>query len=302
MKHLLLGFMHNWLEGILQHQLRVLWGVGTPEKIIDGQQDTEMEDTTLERYTDSDVSESASKLEDLAEEAAEYAAMEAVHNPSTPLPPTSPSPSPSADSNTSSNQTATPQINANSFLPGDADPLDAFEDEDFIPEVSQFKFSDNQLLQIWSCITSVTIPTWVQRPPSNLGEKSHGKLKAHEYLTLFTVILPLVLAEIWHGNDPSELKQQHFLLLVHLVSATNIISSFKTSNVEADLYSQHYAQYWLYIQTLFPSVREKPNHHYATHNADMLKYWGPVAAISEFPGERTNGDLQQVKTNRRLCK
>jgi hypothetical protein len=27
-KHVILGFMHNWLEGILQHHLRTLWGIG----------------------------------------------------------------------------------------------------------------------------------------------------------------------------------------------------------------------------------------------------------------------------------
>ncbi|KAK7058235.1 hypothetical protein R3P38DRAFT_2496785 [Favolaschia claudopus] len=36
------------------------------------------------------------------------------------------------------------------------------------------------------------------------------------------------------------------------------------------------------------------------HNEQLLKYWGPLAGLSEFPGERINGMLQKVKTNRHL--
>lgn len=28
----ILGFMHNWLEGVLEHQLRVLWGIGRHDR------------------------------------------------------------------------------------------------------------------------------------------------------------------------------------------------------------------------------------------------------------------------------
>ncbi len=27
-KHVMLGYMHNWLEGVLMQHLRVLWGIG----------------------------------------------------------------------------------------------------------------------------------------------------------------------------------------------------------------------------------------------------------------------------------
>jgi len=32
--HVLLGLMHNWLEGILAHQLHTLWGIG--HKVCNG--------------------------------------------------------------------------------------------------------------------------------------------------------------------------------------------------------------------------------------------------------------------------
>ncbi|KAF8235933.1 hypothetical protein L208DRAFT_1254324, partial [Tricholoma matsutake] len=86
----------------------------------------------------------------------------------------------------------------------------------------------------------------------------------------------------------------------NLVAATNIIAAFKTSNADADAHTQHYIQYWSAIQTLFPYRSSKPNHHYAMHNGSLLKYWGPLASLSEFSGERMNGMLQNINTNHHL--
>ena len=38
------------------------------------------------------------------------------------------------------------------------------------------------------------------------------------------------------------------------------------------------------------------------HNGAMLKYRGPLPPLSEFLGERINGMLQNVNTNRRIRK
>ncbi|KAE9390228.1 hypothetical protein BT96DRAFT_946277 [Gymnopus androsaceus JB14] len=54
------------------------------------------------------------------------------------------------------------------------------------------------------------------------------------------------------------------------------------------------------IQELLLILPQLPNHHYAMHNEFLLKYWGPLAGLSEFPGERINGMLQKIKTNRHL--
>ncbi|KAJ7111670.1 hypothetical protein C8R44DRAFT_632715, partial [Mycena epipterygia] len=40
-----------------------------------------------------------------------------------------------------------------------------------------------------------------------------------------------------------------------------------------------------------------PNHHLAMHNGDQMKFWGPLALLSKFPGERMNGGLGKIKTN-----
>jgi hypothetical protein len=141
----------------------------------------------------------------------------------------------------------------------------------------------------------------VTRLPGNLGEAKHGKLKAAQLLTLFSVILPLVLPEIDLDDDPArnEAMLQSFC---DVVASTNIVASFKTSNSAADSFMDHYSAYFSSIQALFPDVDVLPTHHNSMHIPDILKNWGPLASQNEFMGERVNNTLQKVKTNDHFCK
>lgn len=57
--------MHNWLEGILQHHLHTLWGIGRDEN--ESQKAKEMEKD--EQWTEEDVSDSASELDNILQDA-----------------------------------------------------------------------------------------------------------------------------------------------------------------------------------------------------------------------------------------
>lgn len=173
------------------------------------------------------------------------------------------------------------------------------DDPDYIPpgDITSFHFTEVQLTAIRTCICDITLTTWVDRPPSNLEEASHGKLKAQDYLTLFASIFPLVIPELWYPSATTSVDNQYFQSFYHLVAATNIISFYTISNAEADKYTQHYVQYRASLQHLFFYCQSKPNHHYAMHNGDLLKYWGPLASFSKFSGERLNGLLQKISTN-----
>ena len=288
-KHVLLGYMHNWQEGVLKHQLRVLWAIGPQE----GSQNNGHAIDEDEEWTETDVSESASELDELHREAEEAEASSLHQNISF-------SSQHSGRSSTLSGTPTPDEPHPYAFDMQDEDD-EATGDLDYIPDTTeQFTLTDAQLQAIQNCISNITLPTWVQRPPTNLGEPSHGKLKAHEYLTLFSCIFPLIIPEFWHSETMTNLQHQHLQSFHHLVAATNIISSFKTSNASADEYTGHYIQYRKSIQVLFPHVHSKPNHHYAMHNGALLKYWGPLPPLSEFAGERMNGMLQKIKTNRRF--
>ena len=298
-KHVILGFMHNWLEGILQHHLRSLWRIGQDEDESQKIKEIELD----EQLTEEDVSDSTEELEGLFQETAEYETANIMAMQHTP-PPMSPSPSSSFTAGSSmSESSSTPTATQIHSVPYDlnSDDEEDSNDSDYIPaDTVPFSFTPTELQAIQDCIRDITLPTWIQRPPVNLGEPSHGKLKAREYLTLFTCIFPLIIPEFWYIVAATDFHRQHFQCFYNLVAATNIIAAFKTSNADADAHTQHYIQYRSAIQTLFPYRPSKPNHHYAMHNGSLLKYWGPLASLSEFSGERINGMLQNINTNHRL--
>jgi hypothetical protein len=185
----------------------------------------------------------------------------------------------------------------------DDDEVDEVDNDDDFEDVAvrgSWKFTKEQIALIRHCVQEVSLPTHVAPLPGNLGEAKHGKLKAEQYLTLFSVILPLVLPEMKFEEDPArhEAMLQSFCLLV---GSTNIVASFKTSNSAADLFMHYYSNYFESIQQLFPDVDVLPTHHNSMHIPDILKNWGPLASQNEFMGERVNGILQKIKTNEHFC-
>ncbi|EAU88650.2 hypothetical protein CC1G_01023 [Coprinopsis cinerea okayama7 len=241
--HTMLGVMHNWYEGVLQHHVRYKWGLGIPSG-FQAKQKTVSVDLAAE--TDED---SRSELSDNSYD--------------------------SADS--------TSTVNTD----GESQPEEA---------PGRCIFSKSQLAAIRECIAATSIPSWVDRPPTNLGETSHGKLKADQWLSLFLIFFPLCLPEIWSFplTQQSEQLLQNFY---QLTTCTIILSAYSTSDEYADSYTSFYKDYRHSSKQLFPHIATRPNHHYAMHNGMLLKFWGPLIQISEFPFERHNGELQRVKTN-----
>ncbi|KAF9016539.1 hypothetical protein BDZ89DRAFT_1216320 [Hymenopellis radicata] len=275
-QYVILGFMHNSLEGVLEHQLRILWGIGRTKAAIQKLE----EDADDETYSESEISESSDELDDLRQETIDYQTlnltedldlMEVDEEESEDTP--TPTPAPYMDDS------------------------DSDSDTEYIPANIQgaFDFTSEQLEQIQTCIQNILLPTWVERPPGNLGEAQHGKLKAHELLILFTDIFPLIIPELWWNEDNTDKKM--LTCFCNLIASTNIIASYSMSNAKADSYMHYFVEYRSLIQELHPQFQSLPNHHYAMHNGDILKFWGPLAVLSEFPGERMNGAFGKIKTN-----
>lgn len=294
--------MHNWLEGILQEQLRNLWGIGRKK----GKGNDEDGDDDDDAWIHSDVDESQSEL-DQPERNAPSRASSSFSARARFGPPSERSPSPEVstlqdediemDSGPSTPTAAsfhTPQL-----FPED-DPEPGNDRHINIPLTNDMPQA--HIAAIRRCIRDVSLPTWVGRPPVNLGEAKHGKLRANDYLVLFAFILPLVIPEFWHVPGSSEADRLQLQNFEDLVVCTNIVCSFKTSNADADLFTRRYKEYRRSKKRLFPFWRSKPNQHWAMHIADFLKYWGPLAALSEFPGERLIGLLQDVLTNKKIRK
>jgi hypothetical protein len=161
-------------------------------------------------------------------------------------------------------------------------------------------FDAASLSKIHLCLSDAVIPSWMERPPTNLGDKSHGKLKADNWLVLFSVFLPLVLPEVWLSSS----KPRNMALLDNFydfVTCTNIVCAYTATPTAANAYRDHYIKYRESSAKLFPNVNSRPNHHYAMHNGEMMKFWGPLIKLSEFPFEQQNGRLQKINTNGHMC-
>ncbi|KAJ7200522.1 hypothetical protein GGX14DRAFT_571929 [Mycena pura] len=309
--------MHNWLQGVLEHQLRVLWGIGRDARRTKNLAQFDADDEDL--WTDEEISDSGGQedAEDVRrdennfdpEQWAEWREQYLRNTQSEgdddddddgSTPRATPAPD-FDDPMDGSMSEATPVPESN---PPDEDDQtqDGNNDDNEFADIAvrgSWKFSKDSLEKIRHCIVEVSLPTHVVRLPGNLGEAKHGKLKAAQFLTLFSAILPLVIPDIQFDEDP----QRHEAMLqsfCDLVEATHIVASFKTSNTAADLFMAKYSAYFGSIQTLFPDVDTLPTHHNSMHIPQILKNWGPLASQNEFMGERVNHTLQKIPTNDHL--
>ncbi|KZV93892.1 hypothetical protein EXIGLDRAFT_786996 [Exidia glandulosa HHB12029] len=236
-RHTVIGVMHNWMEGILQHHCRVKWGLGANSS---GSSDS---DYMLDSGDPSDDDSRASDDEDT--DAPEVAGRPTGRR---------------------------------------------------IPVAPTFDPTDLQFIR--SRLARILAPTWFERPPANIGMKSHGKLKAIAWQNLFAYCLPLILVELWaSGSEPGSRNSELLANFNHLVAATDLVCSYSTSDAAADAYTTHYVAYRQSLRELWPNSASVPNHHYAMHNGDQLKFWGPLILLSELPFESDIGELQDINTN-----
>ncbi|KZV59474.1 hypothetical protein PENSPDRAFT_678949 [Peniophora sp. CONT] len=284
-EHVMLGYMHNWLEGVLKHQLRNLWGIGPSKENAADMPPSDGERDVPETDAESDASGYSHTSSSLLE---------------ADVPP--PSSSISGDNTPRASHFTLPS----EFLEDDSD-----NDSDGDVEITiepgpaptsshgPFQFTKLQIMMIRNAIAQVSLPTHIDRPPTNLGQARHGKLKADAYLVLFAFIFPLIIPEIWWSFPIPSYERDLLESFCHLIVSTFIVISYKSSAHDRSSFAYHYTSYRRSIQELFPNP-SKPNHHYAMHYPTIMENWGPVAALNEFAGERLNGQMQRTKTNRHM--
>ncbi|MBW0565622.1 hypothetical protein O181_105337 [Austropuccinia psidii MF-1] len=129
-----------------------------------------------------------------------------------------------------------------------------------------------------------------------LGASKNGRLKASDLLTLFELVIPLIVLEIFfHGEEPISPKSKcgQFLQKTgDLVQCTRVVRDGHTG-----WFAYAYARYTQSSNILFNSPIVKHNHHYALHIPQQLKLWGPLFGAAEFAGEGLIGILQKNPTN-----
>ncbi|MBW0523889.1 hypothetical protein O181_063604 [Austropuccinia psidii MF-1] len=150
----------------------------------------------------------------------------------------------------------------------------------------------------------VVVPTGATKLPANLGEAKHGRLKAAQWLSLFTLFVPLIIPEIYiESKSLIPQKSNRGKLLQNtgdLVQCTRILCSRTARDGHAGRFYNAYNRYTSSSRELFNNPRVRPNHHYALHIPEHLKTWGPMMGVGEFAGERLIGWLQKVATNQKI--
>ena len=150
-----------------------------------------------------------------------------------------------------------------------------------------------QICALRHVISSITAPTWVERPPPNLGEAQHGKLKAIQWIHLITIFLPLASCDLF-GFETAQASN-----LFHLVSFVNLVFSHEVRSVHLRMMVEHLIAYLSSSKDIFPHFKMRPNHHMALHLAEVCDMLGPLPFLAVFAGERTNYQLKLVPTNSR---
>jgi len=154
---------------------------------------------------------------------------------------------------------------------------------------------------IQSDIGAFLTPTWLTSVPSNLGDASHGKLRADQWRALGTVYLPLSLTRLWGFTNADSARSRRCREILNvtmsLLSAVTIATSHSMSHALANSYLQHMQAYLTGLKLLFPEYQFHPNHHISLHLHEYLLRFGPVHAWWTFPFERMIGMLQRMPTS-----
>ncbi|PLW35646.1 hypothetical protein PCASD_10226 [Puccinia coronata f. sp. avenae] len=176
---------------------------------------------------------------------------------------------------------------------------DTNDSDDELPKNPKGLFGNTDNTQLLhSIIETIILPSWVGRVPRNVGQVSGGKLKADEWAILFTVILVPVVGILCYGKN----KQSQEILdnFLHLISAANIIRQSEIHLREVKSLRIHIQKYLKSLQTIFPNVKYRPNHHLALHIPECMARSGPATGWTGWVYERLNGHLQAIRTNKQM--
>ncbi|MBW0482808.1 hypothetical protein O181_022523 [Austropuccinia psidii MF-1] len=167
-------------------------------------------------------------------------------------------------------------------------------------------FTQEKIEMFREIMKDVVLPSGVGALPQNLGKSKHGQWKASDWLTLFTLILPLIIPKIFIEeieDIPLNSKRGIFLQNTgDVIQCTQIVCSWSVKEGYAGRFKIAYNRYLKNAKTLYNNPKLKPNHHYCLHIPQQMKIWGPMLGISEFSGERVIGLLQKIPTNNKTSK
>ena len=146
------------------------------------------------------------------------------------------------------------------------------EDDEASEPENQFGrvFTGRVLEEIRKDISTVHIPSWLERPPANVGSAATGKLKADHWRTLCTVHMVITLGHLWGRASSSVNEKAALENFMHLIAAVDLATRRTMSRERAMAFDEHIEAYLLGIRSLY-DAQLVPNHHLSLHLQPVLR-------------------------------
>ncbi|MBW0494817.1 hypothetical protein O181_034532 [Austropuccinia psidii MF-1] len=198
-------------------------------------------------------------------------------------------------------------------------------DADYIPtskihsELDISALSDHQikgeaLEHLRQIISDTIIPSSWTRIPCKMGSPPHVSLKAAEWAFLYKFYIPFLMlsqqrslyeynslnAQIKTGKS-EELEKELTKNTFHLISPIRIATTWTVSMDNATSFAEHWKEFCLLNQHLFPKQKVKPNHYFSDNISELFQCLGPVQASVTWGYECLIGVFAKMPTNNTIC-
>ncbi|KAF8827857.1 hypothetical protein HHX47_DHR4000563 [Lentinula edodes] len=164
--------------------------------------------------------------------------------------------------------------------------------------------SDKVLQMVQKSIRETVVPSWITRPPSDMGLQQAGTLKADHWRVLFNIHLPFSLIRMWGKGSPSAVDNAAEMTPVletsmHLTCASILMTRNSLSPKTRDQFRSSLRDHILGLKQIFPGFM-LPTHHLAFHIYDFMDGFSTVRNWWGFPFERLIGKVQRMPTNHKI--
>lgn len=154
---------------------------------------------------------------------------------------------------------------------------------------------------VQECIKDTIIPSWVSRPPPNVGLPQAGTLKADNWRIISTIHLPLSLLSLWQEGSPLTTPDACSMRPVletsmHLICASKLITKRTISHEQLQHARRLYRQHIEGLKKNFPGFM-LPTHHMFWHIFDSIRSFSAVRNFWCYGGERFIGRLRRIPIN-----
>ncbi|OAV86433.1 hypothetical protein PTTG_06770 [Puccinia triticina 1-1 BBBD Race 1] len=146
-------------------------------------------------------------------------------------------------------------------------------------------------------IEQTSLPSWVDRPPLQLGAASAGSLKAAGWGILYTIFYPLVFMPLWDLCDANTDRKIPSANLVQLVRIIHKLNHCKITIADVSSIDKAIQRYRKHTLTNWPKVNSKPNIHILQHFPAVIERFEPPTAFAAWAQEGLNSLLGKAKTN-----